>query len=285
MKKIMVIIACSLLVSCNSSKNPFSPLYGEVNVSAPLATVKLMFIHHSTGGAWLQTGYGGLGAALNSSNFYVNESDYGWDSGNLDSACLGLDPIGDHTDTSNWPCWFNPTTMSGVFQNNFHSAYDNAINNPGGENTVIMFKSCFPNSEVGDDISDEKAVYNSLLPYFASRPDKMFVLVIPPPMIEISNPARTRELANWLSDRTNGWLKGYTLKNVYAFDYYNVLTHPDNHHFVSGKYEYHIVANAQNTLYYPSAGPDDHPSQQGQQKATYEFLPLLKAWYNEWKDN
>ena len=63
---------------------------------------------------------------------------------------------------------------------------------------MIMFKSCFPNSEVGSDISDEKAVYNSLLPYFQAHPDKMFVLFTPPPMQSISHPAKTRELCNWL---------------------------------------------------------------------------------------
>ncbi len=258
-----------------------------VNTANPAATVKLMFIHHSTGWGWLEDG--NLGAGLNASNFYVTEAYYTWESDALPPGCTAKSPIGDYTDTPDWPCWFNDTTMPSVYTNTAHYAYPtNTMANPAGENAIIMFKSCFPNSEVGDDITDEQAIYNGLLTYFAAHTDKMFVLIVPPPMLTISNPAKTRELANWLADRTNGWLKNYSGKNVYAFDYYNVLTHPDNHHYVSNGYETHVVANSQNTLYYPSGSSpnfDDHPSAAGQQKATAEFVPLLKAWYNEWKGN
>jgi hypothetical protein len=255
-----------------------------VNIANPATTVKLMFIHHSTGSLWIQDGYGNLGAALNAANFYTSESDYAWTSAALPAECSAKSPIGDYTDTPDWPCWFNDTTMASAYTNTHHEDYPvNTMADPGSENEIIMFKSCFPNSEVGDDITDEQAIYNSLLAYFAGHTDKMFVLVVPPPMQTISNPAKTRELANWLVDRQNGWLKNYTGNNVFAFDYYNVLTHPDNHHYVSNGYESHVVANSQNTLYYPTA--DDHPSAEGQQKATAEFVPLLKAWYNQWKGN
>ena len=40
---------------------------------------KIMFIHHSCGSNWLANGNGNLGAALNANNYYVTESDYGWD--------------------------------------------------------------------------------------------------------------------------------------------------------------------------------------------------------------
>jgi hypothetical protein len=292
MKKLMLVVLATMLIAVFScSKSPYAPWGGPVNTANPAAVVKLMFIHHSTGSLWIESGYGNLGTALNAANFYTTESDYGW-LAPMTTACFdnyaptptpGVTPsIGDHTDTGDWPCWFNDTTMPSVYTNTHHEDYPtNTMSDPGGENEVIMFKSCFPNSEVGDDITDEQAIYNSLLPYFAAHTDKLFILVIPPPMQVISNPAKTRELSNWLADRKNGWLSTYTAGNVFAFDYYNVLTHPDNHHYVYGGYEYHIVANAHNTLYYPTG--DDHPSAAGQQKATNEFVPLLKAWWHEWK--
>lgn len=284
MNKIMllpVLILSLLLFSC--TKTPvYTPAGGTVNTSNPASTVKIMFIHHSTGSDWIATGIGNLGTALNAANFYTTESDYGWASAAVPASCSA--PIGDHTDTPDWPCWFNDTTMPSVYTNSHHEDYPaNTMSDPGGENSVIMFKSCFPLSEVGSDITDEQAIYNGLLAYFSAHTDKMFVLIIPPPMQVISNPLKTRELSNWLADRKNGWLKNYTPKNVYAFDYYNVLTNPDNHHYVSGGYEYHIVANNQNTLYYPTA--DDHPSAAGHQKATAEFVPLLKAWWHQWQGN
>ena len=256
------------------------PWGGLVNTSDPVNTVKLMFIHHSTGSNWIETDYGNLGVNLNAANFFVTESDYGWTSAAVPAACQS--PIGDYTDTQDWPCWFNDTTMPSVYANAHHEDYPvNTMADPSGENEIIMFKSCFPSSDAGDDITDEQALYNSLLPYFAAHTDKMFVLMVPPPMQIISNPARTRELANWLADRWTGWLSGYNGGNVFVFDYYNVLTHQRNHHYVRDGYEYHVVAASQNTLYYPSG--DDHPSAAGQQKATAEFVPLLKAWYHQWK--
>jgi hypothetical protein len=68
-----------------------------------------------------------------------------------------------------------------------------------------------------------------------------------------------------------------------VFDFYNVLTAPENHHRVNNGNIEHIVANSNNELYYPSG--DDHPSAAGSQKATSEFVPLLNAWYHQWKNN
>ena len=149
-----------------------------------------------------------------------------------------------------------------------------------GENTIVMFKSCYPNSDVGSDISDEKGIYNSLLPYMEAHPDKMFVLVTPPPMIVIPDPQKTRELCDWLTDRDDGWLSGLSTGNVFVFDLYNVLTHPDAHHRLVDGAEVHEVVPGSDTLYYDSDG-DDHPNTDGNLKATEEFMPLLNEWYRE----
>ncbi len=249
---------------------------GNEDTTPPAETVKLLFIHHSCGGNWLADGNGGLGAALNRNNYYVSETNYEWDAEPNDN-------LGDHTDTSDWPSWFNATKMPFVYMNNAHYAYNgNTVADPGGENSIIMFKSCFPNSEVGDSINDEKAIYNSLLPYFGVHTDKMFVLVVPPPERDIASAPLTRQLANWLADYDNGWLRGYGGGNVFVFDFYNVLTGPDNHHSVVNGNIRHIVApSSGNELYYPSN--DDHPSAAGNRKATAEFVPLLNAYYHKWR--
>jgi hypothetical protein len=247
-----------------------------VNTDQPASTVKMVFIHHSTGSAWIATGDGNLGQQLNANGYYVTECDYTWDAQPGDN-------LGDRTDAVNWPEWFTDTKMPYVYANSSHFDYSDAIDDPGGQNEIIMFKSCFPNSEVGPSIDDEKAIYNGLLAYFGAHTDKMFVLIVPPPMRTLTTPLLTRELANWLVDTTSGWLATYNLthKNVYVFDYYNVLTHPDNHHRVNGTVVEHIVANSSNVLYYPTG--DDHPSAAGHQKATAEFVPLLNVYYNNWK--
>lgn len=281
MKKFLSFLFLVILVlSCSSFFSDDSSF--ALNTIKPAQTVKICFIHHSTGSNWIENGNGGLGSVLNANNFYVTECDYGWDAEENDN-------LGDSTDTFNWPMWFNNTKMPYVYNNNDNFDYSNTIENPSGENTIIMFKSCFPNSNVGDSIDDEKNLYNSLLQYFSTHQNKMFVLVIPPPEIDIDYPALTRELSQWLVNRESGWLSSYEYNNVYAFNYYNILTDPKNHHYVNseGK-EVNIVSvnpvdsNHPNELYYYS-GNDDHPTAAGHQKATEEFLPLLCGWYNTWK--
>lgn len=223
----------------------------------------LIFIHHSCGENWLNDG---LCQALNDMGFHVADICYGWRD------------YGDHTDTIDWPVWFTDDVMPLVYHEMNAMTAPNMIRPAVVENEIILFKSCFPNSDVGSDITDEMDLYNGLLAYFEQHPDKMFVLVTPPPMIHISNPVKTRELCNWLYERNTGWLSGLSTGNVFVFDFYNVLTHPDAHHqFLSGQ-EVHQSVEGADTLHYDSDG-DDHPRKEGNTKATREFIGLLRYWY------
>ena len=240
-------------------------------VSEPDATLKtgtasianLIFIHHSCGENWLNDG---LCRTLNDNGYHVADISYGWRE------------YGDHTDTVDWPMWFTDEVMPLVYQEQDAMTAPNSIAPAEGDNRIVMFKSCFPNSDAGESMEDEIAVYNSLLPYFSEHPDILFFLVTPPPMIAISHPAVTRALCNWLCDRESGWLSWLTTGNVFVFDFYNVLTHPDAHHrFLNGQEEHTSVEGA-DTLFYDSNG-DDHPSQAGNRKAAQEFIGLLNDWY------
>jgi hypothetical protein len=240
--------------------------------AAAFAETNLIFFHHSVGSDWLSRN---LCAALNANGYHVADTNYGWPYDGRD--------YGSYTDTVNWPTWFtdSPSTiMDLAYAEMDLSAGSNTLGPAPGENTIVMFKSCFPNSDVGSGISDEQAIYNSLIPYFEDHPDKMFVLVTPPPMQHMGTPLLTRQLCNWLTDRQNGWLKDLTTGNVFVFDFYNVLTHPGAHHYLSGGIETHTVVAGANTLYYDSSG-DDHPNAAGDAKAAAEFVPLLNAWYDE----
>jgi hypothetical protein len=229
------------------------------------SVVNLVFIHHSVGENWLNDG---LCQALNDSGFHAADIYYGWRE------------YGDNTDTIHWPIWFTDEVMSLVYQELGNMTAPNNIDPAPGDNTIVMFKSCFPNSDVGSDISDEQAIYSSLLPYFEQHPDKMFVLVTPPPMQQISDPQKTRELCDWLVDRKSGWLADLSTGNVFVFDLYNVLTDANAHHRIVSGREIHENVAGRDTLYYDSSG-DDHPNSEGNAKATEEFVPLLNKWYQE----
>jgi hypothetical protein len=242
----------------------------DASAHAGAAEVNLVFIHHSVGENWLNDG---LCRTLNDEGHHVADIYYGWTG--------GTDIVyGDNTDTVHWPIWFTDEVMSLVYQEMDTMTAPNTLQPAPGENTIIMFKSCFPNSDVGSDISDEQAIYDSLVPYFEAHPDKMFVLVTPSPMQEISDPAKTRELCDWLTDRQSGWLSGLSTDNVFVFDLYNVLTDPDAHHRLVNGEETHESVAGQDTLYYDSDG-DDHPNAEGNVKATGEFMGLLDQWYRQ----
>ena len=295
MKKVFLILLIAIFVGCNktednSDNNSGSGKYvynKEVNTTKPKQVVKLVFIHHSCGENWLADGNGNLGKTLNENNYYVTECYYGWND-HPDSA--HYETMGDHTDTEDWQYWFNDVVMPSVYKTKGNNTYTNKIDDPGGENTIIMFKSCFPNSEVGESIEDEKQIYNSLLDYFKKHTDKLFILITPPPMIDIPDAEKTRELTNWLTNYDTGWLSNYEENNVWVFDFYNVLTDPNNHHWVKDNRIEHIVSTSPvdskhpNELYYDSDG-DDHPNAEGNQKSTNEYVPLLNAYYNLWKNN
>jgi hypothetical protein len=292
--------AVSLVAGATLLLGVFAPTValGTVDTSAPTSTVKYVFVHHSTGDQWLQDSYGGLAASLGTNNYFVSDTNYGW----------GPDGIGNNTDIGDWWTWFRGTsagTYTGALYANtgINSSYARSLSDPSGENTVVMFKSCFPNSAVGGSPSDAipaigsnplagtsgqgeltvgnaKGVYLDLLEYFKLHPDKLFVLVTSPPLREgDTNPthaANARALANWLVD-PGGLLNGYSAGNVFVFDYYTVLT-GGHHRVVGGAIEH--TPGPSNYLAYPTG--DSHPSAAGDVIATAEFVPMLNAAYNSW---
>ncbi len=278
------------------------------DAAPPSSTVKLVFVHHSTGGNWLadpneDQPHGGLGRALMENNYYVSATNYGW----------GPFSIGDSTDIPNWPRWFtgsdSGTVLSALYGENGQNIGDfgswpRLAGDPGGENEVVMIKSCFPNSDLygnpddpaaaspGDQytVSNAKAVYNDLLTYFGTRADRFFVVVTAPPQNrgeygdDIQTPdhraANARAFTGWL---VNEWLKDYPHRNVMVFDYFNVLTGTGNHHRWNNGQVEHITAEASNFPAYPTGEWDSHPNTEGHTKAAGEFVPLLNYYYNLWK--
>ncbi len=295
-----------------------APIIAQADTPNPPAQpVKLIFVHHSTGGMWLADDYGGLGLALRNNNYFVSATNYGW----------GPDGIGDRTDIPNWPEWFTGanrnTILSALYAETGQNVGDygdwsRLATDPGGENKIIMFKSCFPNSNLygnpsapplsepndqytveNDTVENAKAVYNNILTYFATRPDKLFVVITAPPLVSgetsSTRAANARAFNNWL---VNNWLAGYALRNVAVFDYYNVLTSNGgnantndagqtggNHHRWWNGAEQHQQWVNYNYTAYPSSTSDSHPSSAGQQKATAEFVTMLNVFYHRWQDS
>lgn len=278
------------------------------NPAPPASPVKLIFIHHSTGQNWLDDGDGGLGIALRDNNYFVSDTNYGW----------GPDSIGDHTDIPNWDDWFvgpEAAAYTAALYAEFeqHSAYSRLETDPGGPNEIVMFKSCYPNSNLEgnpadlplptpDDslsVANAKAIYNAILTYFQAHQEKLFIVITAPPLAEdetdAGRAANARAFNNWL---VNNWLDGYAYHNVAVFDFYHVLTSnggdvntndyslrpAGNHHYWNGSAIVHPQTVTSNYSAYPGGnGGSSHPTAAGNTKATAEFVDLLNIFYNRWR--
>lgn len=296
------------------------PLQQSNNPAPPSDPVKLIFIHHSTGENWLADENGGLGPALQANNYFVSDTYYGW--------TVNGDAIGDRTDIGNWWEWFRGSNSETYLQalyteSDQMTSYSRMATNPGGENEIIMFKSCFPNSHLSgnpDDpptsgenpmrgvdygsapeaytVANAKGIYNDLLVYFAAHPEKLFIVITSPPLWEgetnATEAANARALSNWL---VNDWLMSYAGSNVAVFDFYNVLTsnggdsdthdigsESGNHHRWRNNAIQHTHPLNNNFSAYAYEG-DSHPTAAGGQKATAEFIPLLNIFYHRWQQN
>ena len=141
-------------------------------------------------------------------------------------------------------------------------------------------------------IANAKGIYIDLLQYFKTRPDKLFVVITAPPLVDGTYADNVRAFNDWLVD---GWLSNYGVGNVFVFDFYNVLTtnggNPDvndlgqetgNHHrWWNGQIQHKTNGDddaTPNISEYPTS--DDHPTAAGNQKATAEFVPLLNYAYS-----
>jgi hypothetical protein len=312
MREALLVILAIVLWGCGAGSA--QPVDSTLDVTAPDATVRLVFVHHSTGENWLADGHGGLGVALRDGNYFVSDTNYGW----------GPAAIGDTTDIGHWWTWFRGPSVETITaalyaEGGQHASYTRLATDPGGSNQIVMFKSCFPNSALagspsdaippiasnplkgeaagsaGHTVANAKGIYTDILQYFSAHPEKLFVAVTAPPLSDATYAANARAFNDWL---VHDWLSGYPRHNVFVFDFYDVLTtnggdastndvglESGNHHRVwHGSIQHRTDGDddaSPDVLEYPSG--DDHPTPAGGQKATAELLPLLNAAYHRWQ--
>ncbi len=261
----------------------------------PSAPLRLLFIHHSVGGALLAAPGptaplgdciwkthpqgGGARLLLEGQGYEVHEASYG-------------SKIGEATDLFDWVPKFR-----GEMDSVLACAINDRVLPTGQHNQVVVFKSCFPNSafagegnEPGNPGGPELTVANARATMIALRevlsrhPETLFVYVTAPPLAResqsepvwkwlakeilrkphnhqqlLKSGPLARQFNDWVTD-SNGWLKGYPYRNIVVFDYYDVLT---GH-------------GASNFSAYPTDnGSNSHPSREGNEKAAAELIPLL----------
>jgi hypothetical protein len=261
----------------------------------PGRALRLLFIHRSVGGAlfaspgaetavakcvWTSHPEGGNARALLEAQGYeVHEASYGSE-------------VGERTDLFDWPAKFR-----GKMDRVLTCDRNDAFYRDGRKNDVVIFKSCYPNNRfVGEGIApgnpegpeltvwNARAALNALLPEFQKYPKTLFVYLTAPPLAPrvpaeplwkalaksaLGKPANAavltrqgvlaREFNEW-AVAANGWLKDYPLKNVVAFDLFDLLTGD----------------GASNLLRYPTDdGYDSHPARAGNEKVAKALIPFV----------
>ncbi len=266
--------------------------------ASPSRADDLVFVHHSVGSNWLSNS---LHAALLAKDYIDRRNDvtYGTslspDPGR--PASLGSVP-GDSTNMNHWILWFND-----YLQRLKVHGVTTAVNR------IVMFKSCYPisnitsdGSEPGDPFSSSQTLANYMAVYrhpagaggtyvhggisykplediFAENPDTLFVPVTAPPLAWTATTdaaaRRARVFNTWLKET---WLPAYRsrhpgLDNVAVFDLFDVLAYPDS----DAAYADRLKGE------YGGSTSDSHPNAAGSSAATQAFASgagnaLDSAW-------
>ena len=227
---------------------------------------KLIFLHHSCGENWLNDG---LRQTLQERGLGVHDATYG-------------DVIGEDTDVCHWfPKFRDSLGLIFTFDKHSDTYYSDA-----SQNDIVMFKSCFPNSDIVSDgdpetataedcektIASYQATFNALSEIFAAHPDKLFLIVTAPPLLpsetKPANALRARQFNTWLlTDYLEQYREKFGLANVAVFDFFGVLA--DQRGFLRKELA--------------SGAGDSHPNAIGNDKATQAFLPFLDSAIAQWK--
>jgi hypothetical protein len=215
----------------------------------------LVFLHHSCGANWLSNS---LDAALTAKSYIDERNDITYGTAMASDtdrpSSLGGTP-GNSTDMCHWIYWFNDYL-------DHVKAYDCAT----GFNRIIMFKSCYPLSDVSSD---------------GTEPGNPFSGTQSLANYKDVNAHRARLFNNWLK---NEWLPSYNaahpaLDNVAVLDWFNFLANPDDH------------ATYPNRLKeeYGGSGGDSHPNGTANSASTVEFITkdgnFLDTAWNEFNTN
>ncbi len=259
----------------------------------------LVFLHHSCGRDWLNSG---LLIRLLARPYLetVRSITYGTevapDAGRPDSL-RGEHPPGHYTDMRHWLPWFNDY-LGGVLR----------FGRSQGQHRIVVFKSCFPNSNIltdegsPDPFAERKSAanyqavfrhpdspvglyrragvdYRPLEAVFAAHPETLFVMVTAPPRhygppdaSTDDEAARARAFNRWLEHE---WLPAYGaahpgLDNVAVYNWFEKLAYPPEHPHHPGR-----------LLFRYGGLKDSHPNRRADRETAEDFVQWLDGVWAE----
>ena len=183
--------------------------------------IRVIFLHHSCGSNLIHQGDVREGLTALGYEFY----DHGY---NGEGLCLAngsnsgtnFNVPGDNTD---------PDGFATIFSQHLNDPPDNTFSYLM-QYDVIMFKSCYPASNISNDaqLDDYKSYYLSIRDRMDQYPEKLFIVVTQPPLVpndtDSASADRARRFVNWL--KSDEYLSGHP--NVYVFDFFGELADSNN---------------------------------------------------------
>jgi len=164
------------------------------------------------------------------------------------------------------------TDPDGLAQLFAQRAYAWPVNALSGalQHDVIVFKSCFPVSDIAsqEQLETYKRYYLGIRDVIDQHPDHLFIAMSPPPLVPESttpeNAVRAREFANWLT--SDEYLSGHP--NLYTFDFFDQLAEGDR-----ASPDYSTLRAA----YRPEVEGDSHPNQLANETVGPRFVEFIIA--------
>lgn len=197
-----------------------APLSLTAHVVTPAAAqerpVRILFMHHSTGGGLIWEG----GLREEFTNLGYEFWDHGYNEEGLvdnNGNWLGIDWAvpDDNTDLDGWNLIFNQPVTDPASNTLSHMlAFD-----------VILFKSCFPASDIDSEerFEEYRRYYLSIRDVMGRYPNKLFIPFTTPPLVPNAtspeNAARAQRWAEYLT--SDEYLEGHP--NVRVFDLFHHL--------------------------------------------------------------
>jgi hypothetical protein len=228
-------VACLLLATCGGQqeeesvapKETVEPQPSSTAVSESLTAVptrganfsQIVFLHHSVGADLIEQGDVRQRLTDLGYQFY----DHGYNDDGLvlaDGTPAGrdFDVPDDNTD---------PDGFADIFAQPLHDPPDNTFSYLM-QYDVIAFKSCFPVSNIESDeqLAEYGSYYLSIRARMDQYPNKIFIVVTPPPETaadtDPQTAARARQFADWLA--SDEYLGGHP--NVFTFNFFDLLADP-----------------------------------------------------------
>jgi len=180
---------------------------------------RIIFLHHSVGGNLIQQG--DVRQSLTDLGYEFYDHGYNGDGLTLaDGTPAGRDFAVPDDNT-------NPDGFAAIFAQSLDDPPDNTFSHLM-EYDVIVFKSCYPVSNIqsDDQLAEYKSYYLSIRARMDQYPDKIFIVVTPPPEIPADSDAqaaaRARDFADWLA--SGEYLDGHP--NVFTFNFFDLMADP-----------------------------------------------------------